>query len=61
MVGGVNLNVWPAKDVIANFNSIAIENDAAKIHVKFVTYINIAAVVAVKRRLDFNVRANFGK
>ena len=65
MKSSVNLHVGAAQQIFANVNSIAVENHAAKIHVQSVSRINIAAVVAVKRRLDFNFGADcteqFGK
>src|SRR6476469_90620 len=55
---GVNLYVGPTQQILANVNSIAVENHAAKIHIQSVSSINITAVVAVERWLDFNFWAN---
>jgi len=46
----VDLHVGSAEDIIANMHRVAIENDAAVVHIKAIANENIAAIIAVKRR-----------
>ena len=54
----INLHVGTAQYIFTDVNSIAVEDRATKIRIESVTCINIAAVVTVERRLNFNCFAN---
>lgn len=52
MGGGIDLNFGREETVVANFDDVAVEDDAVKVDVKIVSGVDIAAIVALKAGTD---------
>lgn len=59
MAGGVNTDIRRDEDIVPNCDLRAVENDEVNVRVEVVPDLDVVAVVALERRLDPEVLADF--
>ncbi len=59
MVGGIDLNQWPQKNILSDPDIIAVEENAIEIRKEIVSHFDMKSIIAEKWRLNINVSSTF--